>query len=73
MNNNFITIKQAQDLELIRDIVAPAIGNVSDIKPCVSEACNSYAYLLNKHLIVKFAKDDANWKNCFWKKRCCHF
>ncbi len=73
MNNNFITIKQAQDLELIRDIVAPAIGNVSDIEPCVSEACNSYAYLLNKHLIVKFAKDDAKLEKLLLEKNVLSF
>ncbi len=53
MKRDFITQKQSHDLGLITDIIKPIIGNISSIRSCMSEACNSYAYLVNDHFIVK--------------------
>ncbi len=58
MNHHFITSKEAQNLHFIKDIVFPIIGNISSIVSCGAQACNSYAYLLDNHLIVKFAKEE---------------
>lgn len=70
MYNNFLSIQQAEDLEFIKHIVKPAIGDIFNIKSCVSEACNSYAFQLNEHLIVKFAKDEKKFRKTTFGKRC---
>lgn len=58
MKNKFITEKQSYKFDFIADIITPIIGNIFDIRSCIGEACNSYVYLVNKNLIVKFAKDE---------------
>lgn len=73
MNNNFITIKQAEDLEFIKHIIKPATGDVFSIKSCVSEAYNSYAFILNGHLIVKFAKDEKKLEKLFLERDVLSF
>lgn len=57
MNNNFITVEQSEDLRFIKDIIRPVVDNLQTIEPC-SDACNTFAYLVNKHIIVKFAKNE---------------
>jgi len=73
MSNNFLTIKQSKDLEFIKYIVRPIIGDVFNIKSCISEACNSYAFILNEHLIVKFAKDEQKLKKLFLERDVLSF
>ena len=73
MYNNFLSIQQAEDLEFIKHIVKPAIGDIFNIKSCVSEACNSYAFQLNEHLIVKFAKDEKSLEKLLLEKDVLSF
>lgn len=49
------------------------MGNISSIVSRTSEACNSYAYLLNGHLIVKFAKDEKKLEKLFLEKKVLSF
>ena len=73
MKRDFITQKQSHDLGLITDIIKPIIGNISSIRSCMSEACNSYAYLVNDHFIVKFAKDEEKLKKIFLERDVLSF
>lgn len=58
MEKNFITKEQATDTKFIQDIVTSVIGRISSVTPCASEACNSYAYIVDNHLIIKFPHDE---------------
>lgn len=73
MKKDFITEKQSNNLGFITDIVKPIIGHVSSIRSCMSEACNSYAYLINENLIVKFAKDEEKLNKFFLEKDVLSF
>lgn len=73
MENNFITREQAQDVELVKNIVKPAVGNISSITPCAVEACNSHAFLINNHLIAKFAKNEASRQKLFFERDILSF
>lgn len=65
--------QHSDEWQAIKHIVKPAIGDIFNIKSCVSEACNSYAFQLNEHLIVKFAKDEKSLEKLLLEKDVLSF
>ena len=53
---HFILEGQAQDLSFIKDILTRNIGKIKTIVRC-PQACNTFAYLIDDSIIVKFPKD----------------